>query len=66
MTQALLQAKNGNGYENILKSTCGIFFFGTPHDGMEVDELKNMIKDTAPNGVSSRLGFVEVGFRRAV
>jgi hypothetical protein len=59
VTQALRQANNGKRFENIYKSTRAILFFGTPHEGMEINELKEMIRDTAPDGVSSRLGFVE-------
>lgn len=56
---ALLQANNGKRFENIYKSTCAIFFLNTPHEGMNVNEIIQRIKDTAPGGVSSRLSFIE-------
>jgi hypothetical protein len=57
--QALLLAKIGNNFKNIYKSTRAIFFFGAPYAGMNVNELTDMIQDTAPGDDSSRVNFVK-------
>ncbi|KAF8540748.1 hypothetical protein BDD12DRAFT_804253 [Trichophaea hybrida] len=43
--QALLQFKNGGQYQQIFDSTRAIIFFGTPHQGLEVEELLSMVED---------------------
>jgi len=32
-------------YQNILLSTCAIFFLGVPNQGLSTDRLENMVKD---------------------
>jgi len=54
----LLQSKNGGQYRQIFDSTCAIHFFGTPHQGLEIDELLSMIDDVS-HGQSSRSDFVK-------
>jgi len=56
--QTLLQSKNGGQYKQLFDSTRAIHFFGTPHQGLEVDGLLSMIDDVS-SGQSSRLDFVK-------
>ncbi|KAF8241553.1 hypothetical protein K440DRAFT_591862, partial [Wilcoxina mikolae CBS 423.85] len=51
--QALLQCKNGGQYKHLFDATHAIMFFGTPHQGMEVEELRTMVKDDSPGTYSN-------------
>lgn len=55
--QALVQAKNKpRHHKDILDSTKAILFFGTPHAGLQIDQLVEMVHDMAEVGEpSSRL-----------
>lgn len=55
--QALVEAKNQpRHHKDILDSTKAILFFGTPHAGLEIDQLVEMVNDMAEVGEpSSRL-----------
>jgi len=55
--QALLQSKYGGEYKQLFDSTRAIYFFGTPHQRLEINELLPMIDDV--HGQSSRSGFVK-------
>jgi len=50
--QSLLQCKNRSQYHHIISATQAILFFGTPHQGMEVEELCNMVQDVSPRAIS--------------
>ncbi|KAF8242423.1 hypothetical protein K440DRAFT_121039 [Wilcoxina mikolae CBS 423.85] len=55
--QSLLQSKNGGQYQEIFNSTHAILFFGTPHQGLEVDDLAASIQEES-RGESSRPEFL--------
>ncbi|KAF8537497.1 hypothetical protein BDD12DRAFT_982128, partial [Trichophaea hybrida] len=50
LVQALLYCKNGSGgqYKHIFDLTRLVFFFGTPHQGLEGYELLSMVEDISP------------------
>ncbi|KAA8911998.1 hypothetical protein FN846DRAFT_358793 [Sphaerosporella brunnea] len=50
--QALLHCRNGRQYKQLFAATHAILFFGTPHQGMEVEELCAMVKDASPRATS--------------
>jgi hypothetical protein len=54
----LLQCKNGGQYKQLFDSTRAIHFFGTPHQGLEINGLLSMIDDVS-HGRSSRSDFVK-------
>jgi len=54
----LLQSKHGGQYKQIFDSTRAIHFFGTPHQGLEINELLSMIDDVSL-GQSTRSDFVK-------
>jgi len=39
----LLESKRNSPHESFLDSTYGIFFFGTPHQGLRTDELEEVV-----------------------
>jgi len=41
--QILIESKQNPHYQSILNSTHGIFFFGTPHQGLRTDELEGVV-----------------------
>ncbi len=41
------------GYRNIYESVRGIFFFGTPHQGLDVKDFREMIRRQAEEGVDN-------------
>jgi hypothetical protein len=53
-----LKSKNGGQYKHLFDSTRAIFFFGTPHQGLEVNELLSMVEDKLP-GETSRFELVK-------
>ncbi|KAF8532857.1 hypothetical protein BDD12DRAFT_764502, partial [Trichophaea hybrida] len=53
--QALIQSKSRSVHKPILDSTCAIFFFGTPHQGLQTAELEAMIDDLSGGVETSRL-----------
>ncbi|KAF8542128.1 hypothetical protein BDD12DRAFT_428180 [Trichophaea hybrida] len=56
--QALLQCNNGRQYKHLFAATRAILFFGMPHQGMEVEELRAMVKDVSPLA-ASRLEIIQ-------
>ncbi|KAI9769491.1 MAG: hypothetical protein M1840_003968 [Geoglossum simile] len=56
--QALVESKHNPRYRHILNSTRGIFFFGTPHQGLRTDELEGMV-DTETGGQESRVNLLK-------
>ncbi|KAI9771315.1 MAG: hypothetical protein M1840_002285 [Geoglossum simile] len=56
--QTLVESKRNPRYQHILDSTRGIFFFGTPHQGLRINELKEMI-DTEAGGEESRVNLLK-------
>jgi hypothetical protein len=45
--QALLQSKHDYQNSNVFNSTRAIFFFGTPHQGLEDESLLQMVEDVS-------------------
>jgi hypothetical protein len=43
MLQSFLQSGRNPAHRRIYDSVRGIFFFGTPHQGLNVDDLKEMV-----------------------
>ncbi|KAF8246653.1 hypothetical protein K440DRAFT_683829 [Wilcoxina mikolae CBS 423.85] len=57
--QSLLKSKNGSQYKHLFDSTRAIFFFGTPHQGLEVNELLSMVEDVSQGKKTSRSELVK-------
>jgi len=56
--QALLQCKHGGQYKQLFDSTRAIHFFGTPHQGLDINDPLSMIDDVSP-GKSTKPDFVK-------
>lgn len=50
----MIQSKNKSVQKHILDATRGIFFFGTPHQGLQTEELEAMVEDMSGEAETSR------------
>jgi hypothetical protein len=50
--QALIEARRNPSHKHILDSTYSIFFFGTPHQGMQISYLEEMVYEFGINETS--------------
>ncbi|KAH0608276.1 uncharacterized protein H6S33_002328 [Morchella sextelata] len=55
IAQALVHSKNIQHSRHILDATHAVIFFGTPHKGLKVSQLEDMIQDIEKNSDSTRL-----------
>ncbi|KAF8244133.1 hypothetical protein K440DRAFT_520118, partial [Wilcoxina mikolae CBS 423.85] len=57
--QALAQSKINASHKHLLDSTRAVFFFGTPHRGLETAELEAMVGDMTSDPESSTIQLVK-------
>jgi hypothetical protein len=57
-SQALLQSKHDHQNSNVFNSTRAIFFFGTPHQGLDDQSLRQMVEGVSHGHSSTWRSFI--------